>query len=314
MEPVGQSGPQLGRMCRHPRAAPHDAARHPRRGARAPGAQPQPRHPRAGAAHRRLGAPRLPADRVPARSGGRRPAQRRLRDLAAARRAQPAAGRASCCATPIPTWCCRRSSSSTGCAIRGPSSRCTPCSAIADPNVQQEAILAIGQLGDARSIPHLVPFLAADLWVQMAAVQALGDLRSPGGRAPPGRAADRSPGGLAGGRGPGADRRRGSPSAPSPLTGRPAASRSTTRPCSACSPTCSKGCPGPRRSAEPAGRVPRGPLGAARRPLAGGAHRRRPLPAGAGPEPLGRRRHRGAGRLPAGGRPSAPPPWRAGGT
>ena len=49
----------------------------------------------------------------------------------------------------------------------------------ADPNVQQEAILAIGQLGDARSIPHLLPFLAGDLWVQMAAVQALGDLRSP---------------------------------------------------------------------------------------------------------------------------------------
>jgi HEAT repeat protein len=48
-----------------------------------------------------------------------------------------------------------------------------------DPNVQQEAILAIGHLGDARSIPHLLPFLSADLWVQMAAVQALGDLRTP---------------------------------------------------------------------------------------------------------------------------------------
>jgi HEAT repeat protein len=49
----------------------------------------------------------------------------------------------------------------------------------ADPNIQQEAILAVGHLGDARSIPHLVPFLAGDLWVQMAAVQALGDLRAP---------------------------------------------------------------------------------------------------------------------------------------
>src|SRR5215203_802683 len=49
----------------------------------------------------------------------------------------------------------------------------------ADPNVRQEAILAIGRLGDGRSIPHLIPFLTADLWVQMAAVQALGDLRSP---------------------------------------------------------------------------------------------------------------------------------------
>lgn len=51
----------------------------------------------------------------------------------------------------------------------------------ADPNVRQETIVAIGHLGDARSIPHLLPFLGADLWVQMAAVQALGDLRSPEG-------------------------------------------------------------------------------------------------------------------------------------
>ncbi|HEX9942313.1 MAG TPA: HEAT repeat domain-containing protein [Thermoanaerobaculia bacterium] len=49
----------------------------------------------------------------------------------------------------------------------------------ADPNVRQEAIVAIGRLGDARSVPHLLPFLSADLWLQMAAVQALGDLRAP---------------------------------------------------------------------------------------------------------------------------------------
>lgn len=48
-----------------------------------------------------------------------------------------------------------------------------------DPNVKQEAVLAIGRLGDGRSIPHLLPFLSSDLWVQMAVVQALGDLRSP---------------------------------------------------------------------------------------------------------------------------------------
>jgi HEAT repeat protein len=47
-----------------------------------------------------------------------------------------------------------------------------------DPNVVQEAILAVGRLGDARSIPRLLPFLDAELWLQMAAVQALGDLRS----------------------------------------------------------------------------------------------------------------------------------------
>jgi len=48
-----------------------------------------------------------------------------------------------------------------------------------DPNVIQAAILAIGRLGNARSIPDLLPFLAADPWLQMASVQALGDLRSP---------------------------------------------------------------------------------------------------------------------------------------
>jgi HEAT repeat protein len=48
-----------------------------------------------------------------------------------------------------------------------------------DPNVVQAAILAIGRLGNARSIPDLLPFLAGDPWLQMASVQALGDLRSP---------------------------------------------------------------------------------------------------------------------------------------
>jgi HEAT repeat protein len=48
-----------------------------------------------------------------------------------------------------------------------------------DPNVVQEAIVAIGQLGDARAIPDLLGFLDSDSWLQMAAVQALGSLRSP---------------------------------------------------------------------------------------------------------------------------------------
>jgi HEAT repeat protein len=48
----------------------------------------------------------------------------------------------------------------------------------ANLNVVQGAILAVGRLGDARSIPDLLPFLQADPWLQMAAVQALGDLRS----------------------------------------------------------------------------------------------------------------------------------------
>ena len=47
-----------------------------------------------------------------------------------------------------------------------------------DANVVQEAIVAIGHLGDSRSVPHLLPFLAADPWVEIAAIQALGDLRA----------------------------------------------------------------------------------------------------------------------------------------
>jgi HEAT repeat protein len=47
-----------------------------------------------------------------------------------------------------------------------------------DPNVVQGVILAMGRLGNASSVPDLLPFLAADPWLQMAAVQALGDLRS----------------------------------------------------------------------------------------------------------------------------------------
>lgn len=47
-----------------------------------------------------------------------------------------------------------------------------------DPNVIQAAIVAIGHLGDARAVPDLLPFLEQDPWLQMASVQALGDLRS----------------------------------------------------------------------------------------------------------------------------------------
>lgn len=53
-----------------------------------------------------------------------------------------------------------------------------------DPNVAQSTILAIGKLGDARSVADLLRFLSADPWLQMAAVQALGDLRSPGAVTP----------------------------------------------------------------------------------------------------------------------------------
>ena len=54
----------------------------------------------------------------------------------------------------------------------------------ADPNVEQAAIVAIGHLGDARTIPDLLPFLESETWLQVAAMQALGDLRSPRAIAP----------------------------------------------------------------------------------------------------------------------------------
>lgn len=48
-----------------------------------------------------------------------------------------------------------------------------------NPNIVQAAIVAVGHLGDRRVIDDLLPFLHNDLWLQMAAIQALGDLRSP---------------------------------------------------------------------------------------------------------------------------------------
>ena len=48
-----------------------------------------------------------------------------------------------------------------------------------NPNLAQAAIVAVGHLGDGRSIQDLLPFLESDTWLQVAAVQALGDLRSP---------------------------------------------------------------------------------------------------------------------------------------
>lgn len=48
-----------------------------------------------------------------------------------------------------------------------------------DVNVVQATIVALGHLGDGRTIGDLMPFLGAGPWLQMAAIQALGDLRSP---------------------------------------------------------------------------------------------------------------------------------------
>ncbi len=47
-----------------------------------------------------------------------------------------------------------------------------------DTNLAQAAISAVGHLGDSRSVEDLIPFLSGDPWLQMASVEALGDLRS----------------------------------------------------------------------------------------------------------------------------------------
>lgn len=47
-----------------------------------------------------------------------------------------------------------------------------------DPNVVQAALTAIGHLGDARVVDDLLRFVEADLWLQFAAIEALGDLRA----------------------------------------------------------------------------------------------------------------------------------------
>ncbi|MBZ0112150.1 MAG: HEAT repeat domain-containing protein [Thermoanaerobaculia bacterium] len=53
-----------------------------------------------------------------------------------------------------------------------------------DINVVQAAIEAVGRLGDCRALPDLLPFLQQDPWLQMATIQALGDLRANEGIAP----------------------------------------------------------------------------------------------------------------------------------
>src|SRR5512140_233246 len=47
-----------------------------------------------------------------------------------------------------------------------------------DANVVQATIMAAGHLAGVTASRDLVPFLSADPWLQMAATQALGDLRS----------------------------------------------------------------------------------------------------------------------------------------
>lgn len=47
-----------------------------------------------------------------------------------------------------------------------------------DANVAQEAIVALGNLRDVRALPELLPFLAEDSWLQLAAIEAVGKLGS----------------------------------------------------------------------------------------------------------------------------------------
>lgn len=47
-----------------------------------------------------------------------------------------------------------------------------------NPNVVQATITAIGHLGQEADVEELLPFLREDLWLRVAAVEALGDLRA----------------------------------------------------------------------------------------------------------------------------------------
>ena len=60
----------------------------------------------------------------------------------------------------------------------------------ANPNVVQAAIVALGHVGNAGVIAEIERFLAADLWLRLAAVEALGDLRCPEAAVPLARLLD----------------------------------------------------------------------------------------------------------------------------
>ncbi len=48
-----------------------------------------------------------------------------------------------------------------------------------DPNVVQETIIALGRIGDVRALSHIRPFLTADQWLQVAAIETIGRIGSP---------------------------------------------------------------------------------------------------------------------------------------
>jgi HEAT repeat protein len=53
-----------------------------------------------------------------------------------------------------------------------------------EPNVAQSAIEALGQLRSAEAVPVLLEMLRRDLWLQLAAIDALGEIGSPAAVAP----------------------------------------------------------------------------------------------------------------------------------
>src|SRR5919107_871668 len=54
----------------------------------------------------------------------------------------------------------------------------------ADPNVAQCAIEALGQLRHREAVPTLLEVLSGDLWLQLAAIDALGEIGDPSAVAP----------------------------------------------------------------------------------------------------------------------------------
>ena len=60
----------------------------------------------------------------------------------------------------------------------------TPLGRHPDPNVAQSAVEALGRLRSAGAVPTLLELLQGDLWIQLAAIDALGEIGDPAAVAP----------------------------------------------------------------------------------------------------------------------------------
>ena len=78
-----------------------------------------------------------------------------------------------------PSSCCSRSRASRGSATPPPAPAILPLLEHPDPNVAQAAIEAAGKLRVREAVPALCALLQRDLWLQLAAIAALGEIGDP---------------------------------------------------------------------------------------------------------------------------------------